>query len=132
MSLVERPRRHKAEINIVPLVDVLIVLIFFFIVSMQFRNLTMLNLVLPKIETAGTNKFVEQMEIAVDQDGQIFFNGSKLTEKQLQAAIRIQADVDKDVPVLIMADEVTQLKKVTFIMDACRKAGMETIRLQSR
>ena len=132
MSLVERPRRHKAEINIVPLVDVLIVLIFFFLVSMQFRNLTMLNLVLPKIETAGTNKYIEQMEIAVDDEGQFYFNGTKITEKQLESAIRIQAELDKEIPVLIMADEATQLRKVTFLMDACRKAGMETIRLQSR
>jgi len=132
MSLVERPRRHKPEINIVPLVDVLIVLIFFFLVSMQFRNLTMLNLVLPKIETAGTNKFIEQMEIAIDDQGQFFFNGAKLTKKQLEGAIRIQAETDNEVPVLIMADEVTQLKKITFLMDACRKAGMDTIRLQSR
>jgi len=43
MSVIPKRRRRKAEINIVPLVDVLVVLIFFFLVSMQFRNLNLLN-----------------------------------------------------------------------------------------
>ncbi len=132
MSLVLRPHRRKPEINIVPLVDVLIVLIFFFLVSMQFRNLTTLNLVLPKIETAGKNKLVEQIEIAVDAEGQFYFSGSLVSKEALRAAVKIQASIDKEVPVLVMADEETYLKSVTFIMDICREAGLEKIRLQSR
>ncbi len=132
MSLVIRPHRRKPEINIVPLVDVLIVLIFFFLVSMQFRNLTTLNLVLPKIETAGKNKQIEQIEIAVDAEGQFYFSGNLVSKEALQAAVKIQAGFDKEVPVLVMADEETYLKSVTFIMDVCREAGLEKIRLQSR
>ncbi len=132
MSLVIRPHRRKPEINIVPLVDVLIVLIFFFLVSMQFRNLTTLNLVLPKIETAGKNKQVEQIEIAVDAEGLFFYSGTQVSKEALKAAVQIQAGIDNEIPVLVMADEETYLKSVTFIMDVCREAGLEKIRLQSR
>lgn len=132
MSLVIRPHRRKPEINIVPLVDVLIVLIFFFLVSMQFRNLTTLNLVLPKIETAGKNKQVEQIEIAVDAEGLFFYSGTQVSKEALKAAVQIQAGLDNEIPVLVMADEETYLKSVTFIMDVCREAGLEKIRLQSR
>jgi biopolymer transport protein ExbD len=52
MSLLAR-RRNKASINIIPLMDVLTILIFFFLVSMQFKEMTTLNLTLPKIESAG-------------------------------------------------------------------------------
>ncbi len=132
MSLVIRPHRRKPEINIVPLVDVLIVLIFFFLVSMQFRNLTTLNLVLPKIETAGKNTKIEQIEIAVDAEGLFYFNGNQVSKEALKAAVEIQSKIDSEVPVLVVADEDTFLKSVTFIMDVCREAGLDKIRLQSR
>ncbi len=64
MSVIPKRRRRKAEINIVPLVDVLVVLIFFFLVSMQFRNLTLLNLTLPKIETAGKEQPTQSLSRA--------------------------------------------------------------------
>lgn len=132
MSLIIRPHRRKPEINIVPLVDVLIVLIFFFLVSMQFRNLTTLNLVLPKIETAGKNKQAQQIEIAVDAEGLFYFSGKLVSKEELRIAVTIQSKIDKEIPVLVMADEETYLKSVTFIMDVCRQAGLEKIRLQSR
>ena len=53
MSILLARRRRKADINIVPLIDVLTVLIFFFLVSMQFREQLTLNLTLPQVETAG-------------------------------------------------------------------------------
>jgi biopolymer transport protein ExbD len=40
--------------------------------------------------------------------------------------------VDRDIPVLIKADETTQLKKLAFVMDACRKTGLNKFSLQSR
>ena len=132
MSVIPDRRRHKAEINIVPLVDVLIVLIFFFLVSMQFRNMATLNIVLPKIETAGKSKMIEQIEIGISPEGQFFFNGEPLTRPQIEAAIKLAASFDKDALVLILADEESYLKHITFVMDTCRNAGLHRIRLQSR
>ena len=132
MSYIPVLRRRKAEINIVPLVDVLIVLIFFFLVSMQFRNMATLNIVLPKIETAGKSKMIEQIEIGISPEGQFFFNGEPLTRPQIEAAIKLAASFDKDALVLILADEESYLKHITFVMDTCRKAGLDRIRLQSR
>ncbi len=132
MSVIPERRRRKAEINIVPLVDVLIVLIFFFLVSMQFRNMATLNIVLPKIETAGKSKMIEQIEIGISPEGQFFYNGEPLTRPQIEAAIKLAANFNKDALVLILADEESYLKHITFIMDTCRLAGLDKIRLQSR
>lgn len=132
MSVIPKRRRRKAEINIVPLVDVLVVLIFFFLVSMQFRNLTLLNLTLPKVETAGRENATDSLQIGVDVEGTFFLNGEPIAEEDLVARVREVADLRPDTPVLIMADENSLLRKVTFIMDTCRKAGLERVRLQSR
>ncbi len=132
MSVIPKRRRRKAEINIVPLVDVLVVLIFFFLVSMQFRNLTLLNLTLPKIETAGKEQPTESLQLGVDVDGQYYLSGNPVTEEELVDAIQSVARANEQTPVLIMADENSRLQKVTFLMDTCRKAGLDKVRLQSR
>ena len=132
MSYMIKKRRRKAEINIIPLVDVLIVLIFFFLVSMQFRNISILNIIPPKIETAGKNKQMERLEVGISPKGEFYYNGTLMNRSELTAAINIAADIDEELPILILADEDAYLKYVTFIMDTCRQAGLEKVRLQSR
>lgn len=132
MSVIPKRRRRKAEINIVPLVDVLVVLIFFFLVSMQFRNLTMLNLTLPRIESAGREEPTDSVQIGVDVEGQYFLNGQPIEEEPLVERIEEVARLSPETPVIIMADENSLLRKVTFVMDTCRKAGLEKVRLQAR
>ncbi|MEX0325321.1 MAG: ExbD/TolR family protein [Puniceicoccaceae bacterium] len=132
MSVIPKRRRRKAEINIVPLVDVLVVLIFFFLVSMQFRNLTLLNLTLPKIESAGREEPTNSLQIGVDTEGQYYLNGHPISEEDLVSEIGTVSELSPDTPVIIMADENSLLHKVTFVMDSCRKAGLDKVRLQAR
>jgi biopolymer transport protein ExbD len=109
-------------------------LVFFAFVTMQFRAkpVPTLNLRLPAIETAGKNEFSGPVTIGIDRDGVLAFNGKTATEEQLTALFAKVRDIDKDIPVLIRADETTQLKKLAFVMDACRKAGLNKFSLQSR
>jgi biopolymer transport protein ExbD len=125
-------KSRKVVINIVPLVDVLIVLIFFFLMTMQFRNVTTMNLTLPKIETAGKNKFDKNIIIEIGKSGDILVNGTSMEREQLEPALRQLKPVADDIIVLIRADEDTLLKNLTYIMDSCRKSGLDKIRLQSR
>jgi len=131
--MLRRWRRNRNQINIVPLVDVLIVLIFFFIMSMQFRNRNVLNITPPPIETAGQNKDAGSIQIAVNAEGKMFYNGpNEVTDVQLQELLRVAASIDSSQPILILADEETALRNATFIMDQARKVGLDNIRLQSR
>jgi biopolymer transport protein ExbD len=125
-------RRRKAEINIVPLIDVLTILIFFFLVSMQFREIQTLNLTLPDVETAGKNDFASPMVIAIDSEGSLYVNGTEATDEILVELVKVVSSQSTDITVLIKADEETPLNKVTLVMDTCRKVGLNKIRLQSR
>ena len=125
-------RRKKTEINIVPLIDVLIVLIFFFIMTMQFRNMNVLNITPPKMETAGKDQEVTQLIIGVDPEGQYFLNNDPVTEEELIAAFAEAAEQETPPSLLLMADEDVPLKYVTFVMDQTRKAELPKVRLQAR
>lgn len=131
-TLIVRKRRRRLEVNMVPLVDVLTVLLFFFLVTMQFRNMSTLNITIPDIETAGENDFREPMVIAVDNENQIFLNNEPVSKEELEQAVEIASSVDKSITVLLVADEDTALKNVTMVMDICRKNGLEKLRIQSR
>lgn len=131
-STLYQKRRKRPEMNLVPLIDVLVILVFFAFVTMQFKSAATLNITLPKVETAGKNEFKGSVTIGIDPDGAISFNGKVVSDEQLLALLREVRNVDKDIPVLIMADETTQLKKLAFVMDACRRTGLNKFSLQSR
>jgi len=132
MSGFYQKRRKRPELNLVPLIDVLVMLIFFAFVTMQFKSAATLNITLPKVETAGKNEFKGTVTIGIDKDGIVSFNGKKVSDEQLIGLLEEVHNVDKDIPVLIKADETTQLKKLAFVMDACRKTGLNKFSLQSR
>ena len=68
MSLLQNKRRKRPELNLVPLIDVLVMLIFFAFVTMQFRSAATLNITLPKVETAG-KKRVSRERHHLDRQG---------------------------------------------------------------
>ena len=132
MSGFYQKRRKRPELNLVPLIDVLVMLIFFAFVTMQFKSAATLNITLPKVETAGKNEFKGTVTIGIDKDGVVSFNGKNVSDDLLLQLLQDVHKVDKDIPVLIKADETTQLKKLAFVMDACRKTGLNKFSLQSR
>lgn len=131
MSTIVRKRR-RPDINIVPLIDVLTILIFFFLMTMQYREAMTLNLVLPQIETAGKSEISRALTIGIDAEGNFSLDGQQIKREELDGLLEPFKTWARDVSVLIMADERTPLMEVTYAMDKCRQAGLDSIRLQSR
>ena len=125
-------QRRKPSINIIPLVDVLTVLLFFFLVTMQFKSEKTLNISIPEIKTAGINQLNEKILISVDANERLYLNQEPVDLRILEEAIEINGDLNPNLPVLIMADETTELRLIAQIMDICRSHNLNKIRLQSR
>ena len=133
MPLYTKRRRRRPEINIIPLVDVLIVVIFFFLMTMQFRSLQSLDITLPKVDTAGAAKPAERFIVGIDRAGKYYVNNKVVTPDELIAALKDAAqNQGPTVNVLIFADQDTPLKEVTFVMDQSRKLNLDNVRLQTR
>lgn len=129
-------RRKRPEMNLVPLIDVLVMLVFFAFVTMQFRSVSTMNLTLPKVETAGKSELKESITITITKEGTFTFQSgarsSPVTVEQLEGVVRDVGRLSKDVTILIRSDENTPLRHITAAMDICRKNGLNKIRLQSR
>ena len=132
MSGLYRKKRKRPEMNLVPLIDVLVMLIFFAFVTMQFRTIATMNLTLPKVETAGKSELKESLTISLSKEGTVDVNGRPATMETLQEIVREIGRVSKEITVVIRSDENTPLRFVTQAMDTCRKQGLNKIRLQSR
>lgn len=120
------------RIDIVPLVDVLMVLIIFFLATMQFQDLRALNVKLPRIETAGSNLLQEEIVISINREGRFYLNGKITSTSKLSTFLDSAAELPVKPKILVAADENTPIKFVTQVVDACRIAGLEDFRLQSR
>ncbi len=127
-----RKKRKKPGINILPLLDVLTVILFFFLMTMQFRQTRTLNLLLPEIQTAGTNLLTDKIILSVDNEGQILYNNVLIEEQQLSDLLKTAASINSQAQILVHADEQTPLRTITWMMDQCRATGFRKIRIQSR
>ena len=88
--------------------------------------------------TSGPNARVKPssdqttVTIAIEKNGDISLDGKNVTDQQLVDALAAVHNYDEDTPVLIKADESSQVKKLAFVMDACRQAHLNKINIQSR
>jgi len=132
MSGLYQKKRKRPELNLVALIDVLVMLVFFSFVTMQFRTMATMNLTLPKVETAGKSELKESLTISISKDGGVDVNGHAASMETLDQLVKELGRVSKDITVVIRSDENTPLRYVTQAMDTCRKQGLNKIRLQSR
>lgn len=125
-------KRRKTEINIVPLVDVLTVLIFFFLMTTQFRQDDVLNISVPEMRTAGQSRVQDNLIIAVTSDGRLFLNEQRISWEEMQDALRVAGSINPNQTILLVADEEAPLRHVTNIIDVSRESGLNRIRLRAR
>ena len=88
MSSLLRKKRRRPELNLVPLIDVLVMLIFFAFVTMQFRSVTTMNLTLPKVETAGKSELKESLTISIAKEGTVDVNGHPASMETLEELVK--------------------------------------------
>ena len=127
-----RKYRRKPRIDVVPLIDVLMVLIIFFLVTMQFQDLRAINVKLPKIESAGSNLVRNELIISIKEKGETFVNGNQTDRVDLAKLLKTSSSLKKKPMVLVVADENVPLKFVTEVVDLCRLNELVDFRLQAR
>lgn len=125
--------REDVFINLASLIDVIFVLLLFFVVSTTFTRPEQLNIELPSAEsgeTAGTEQ--KQLELSVDAEGHYALNGQALAKSDLatlMAAMQRESAGDNNLPVVISADAKSTHQSVVTAMDAAGKLGFVHLRI---
>ena len=119
--------REEPEINVISLVDVLLVLVLFLMVSTTFMRETEISLDLPEAVVEGrAPPPSDKLEIMITQAGTYLVNGRELvnTERRtLRAAIERLAGDERDLPVFIRADAAATHQSVVTAMDVAGQLG---------
>ena len=125
--------REEPEINVISLVDVLLVLVLFFMVSTSFLRETEITLQLPEAsDEAEATTANEMLEITVTRAGTYLVNGRELVNSErrtLLAAIERLMGAKRDVPVLIRADAAATHQSVITAMDVAGQLGYVKINI---
>ena len=112
--------------NLTPLIDVVFLLLIFFMVSTTFTRETQLRVDLPEAVGAAREERKEQIEIAIDESGSYRVNGRALVDarlRTLQAALYSESGGDTTRPMLIAADAQAAHEDVVRAMDAAGQMG---------
>ncbi len=126
-----RPRRTEGlDINLTPLIDVVFLLLIFFMVSTTFRKEAELQLDLPRAAEESAPVEQQQLTVAIDADGRYYVNDKALTDSEPGVLERAMLEVigdRRDLPVTIRADGRTPHQAVVHVMDTARQLGLQRV-----
>ena len=129
-----RKPRENVEINLASLIDVVFILLLFFVVTTTFTRETQLKVDLPEAASGTPPEQTElkQLEVLIAADGAFSLNGKALLESNLSslmAALQKESDGDNSLPLIISADGKTPHQAVITAMDAAGKLGFSHLRI---
>ena len=114
-------------INVIPLVDVMLVLLTIVLTTSTFIATGMISVSLPKASEVKT-EMLERQIIAIDQGGAIYFNSMKVDLEGL--GIKIM-DIDKNTPLIVRADRDIKLQIFVDVLDLVNREGFKKVAIQT-
>lgn len=130
-----RQRLDDVNINLTPLIDVVFLLLIFFMVSTTFTRETQLSVDLPEAQGQAKESSEEEIEILIDESGRYRVNGQGLVDNRmrtLQAAIYKISAGDTTMPMIITADAQAAHQDVVRAMDAAGQMGFVHLSITTR
>ena len=120
-------RREEPEVNLTALIDVVFLLLIFFMVSTTFQRESELKIELPEASGEAVEAPAEALEIIIDAQGRYFLKGEQVLNEELptlKRAIEKALGDQKNPPVIIRADARTPHQAVIRAMDAASQLGL--------
>ncbi len=123
------------SINITPLIDVVFLLLIFFMVTARFDRETALEIDLPGAEAPASESAPARIDVALDRDGNYRVNDRPLPDRRLSTligALEREAGGNHDLPVLLAADAEATHQSVVAAMTAIGRAGFASLQIAVR
>jgi biopolymer transport protein ExbD len=125
-SFNSQQHQAKAEINVVPLVDVMLVLLVIFIITAPLLTHSV-KIDLPKASSNPNITKPEHIEFAIREDGSLYWNGVLIPQETLATRFALEAKKDPQPELHIRADRLVHYEKVAQVMADAAKTGLVRI-----
>lgn len=122
--------RDEPEINLIPFIDVLLVVLIFLMLSTTYNKFTQLQVVLPVADAEQMRTYPKEIIVAISSDGRYAVNKLAVQGQGIDAigsALMEAAKAGKDSIVIISADAATSHQSVITVMEAARRYGLNQI-----
>ncbi|VAW64984.1 Biopolymer transport protein ExbD/TolR [hydrothermal vent metagenome] len=120
-------RKDDIDLNLTPLIDVVFLLLIFFMVSTTFEKTSKLKIDLPEASAKATKPVDKKIVLGIDAKGRYYINDRQLVNTQLKtikiALLKIAGD-SRDLPIVLRADAKTPHQSVVRAMDAASQVGL--------
>jgi biopolymer transport protein ExbD len=123
-------RRDEVDLDITPLIDVVFLLLIFFMVSTTFEHNSEINITLPSSSKEVTEAKPDAVNVGLDAQGNVYINDKSLVNAQLETIKAALSDALvglNEPPVIISADSNATHQSVVRVMDAARQLGLVKI-----
>ena len=126
-----RPRpKEEPEINLIPFIDVLLVVLIFLMLTTTYSKFTEMQLRLPVADAQAQRDYPKEIIVAVSSDGRYMVNRTPVEGRSVDliaAALRDAAKAGPDSVVIISADAAAAHQSVITVMEAARRTGLTQI-----
>ena len=123
-------RREEPEINLIPFIDVLLVVLIFLMLSTTYSKFTELQITLPVANADAQRDYPKELIVAVSSDGRYAINKGAVDGRSVDALSQALADAakgGKDMVVIISADASATHQSVITVMEAARRTNLNHI-----
>ena len=118
-----RHRRLMAEINVVPYIDVMLVLLIVFMMTASYIVTPAIKVDLPKAASAEAT-VVSQLALVITREGDVFLNNAKVTEEDIRAFIKAEKKKSPDLEAILAADGSVPHRRMVALIDLIKSEGI--------
>ena len=122
--------REEPEINLIPFIDVLLVVLIFLMLSTTYSKFTELQLRLPVADADAQRDYPREVVVGVSSDGRYTVNRQPVggrSPEQLSVALTDAAKAGKDSVIIISADAASPHQSVITVLEAARRSGLNQV-----
>ncbi len=129
MKFTSRSAEEEVSINLTPLIDVVFLLLIFFMVSTTFDTTSQLKIKLPEASQNNDSKPANRMTLLIDAKGRFFLNSRELANNK-QATLRAALERSmegRDLPIVIQSDADSPVQSLVTAMDVVGQLGISQV-----
>ena len=123
-----RGRRQSLELNMAPLIDMVFILLIFFLVTTSFVKETGIDINRPTASTA-VSKEKGSILVGITKDGRVYMDKREIDIRAVRANVERALAENPESQVVVVADKESQTGVVIMAMDGCRLAGANNVSL---
>lgn len=117
----------RLSLDITPLVDIIFLLLIFFMVSTTFITSPGIHVNLPKASSTSKTEKPESLEIVITEENKVYLNGRSIKNEQIKSLLAAAQKTNRAKTLIIKADGNVKHEEVVFVMDAAKQVGLHKL-----